>query len=668
MPKISHYLLPLLVSLCLIAVAGWFIVARHHTQSGSAAWTQLLQGSNKTLSDVLHKSPVVVSAHLTDPNQPLPTNKWFSDLAFDQKYPVFAYPLSYQLTTRGFSLSYAEPVVNADTVSTPHLNDISVSLDTSETAALATYDDLSVTVAHRTGTATIATSRITEGSPFVFVSLMHGHSATIATTGTLEQGQQRTIYMKIGQKTYGITTVDTAPIITGQNVRVTGNFAIYILPAGASKADYTAAAISPLTGTAVTYRQVGSQYQTTYTLTTSNGQPTIWGSLPEQSISTATPAGTLASLAGVETFQKGNDFTGSQAYQAPASALPLGHLTTDERATLISQLKQDIASTTFTASDSYGGGKELYRAANLLQLAEQLHQSDLAHTIEAELAAQLDLWLNPTGYRAQADKYFYYDTAFRGMVGVDASYGSDQFNDHHFHYGYIIYAAAILSTYDHSFMQSHQSMINLLVRDIASPVADGTFPKLRVFDSYFGHSWAAGLSEFGDGNNQESSSEAVLAWTAIYQWAGVSKDASLQRLAGWLYARETNSAQQQWLSPNTASFQGYDHPFASLIWGGKFDYGTWFSSDPAAILAIQLIPLSPAHTYTIQNTKSITTNLATVGSEPTLFRDYLAMYEAGSDPHAAITALQALQSPDFDSANSKTYALAWTYAQASEKR
>ena len=59
-------------------------------------------------------------------------------------------------------------------------------------------------------------------------------------------------------------------------------------------------------------------------------------------------------------------------------------------------------------------------------------------------------------------------------------------------------------------------MVLLLIRDIASPDRDDPlFPFLRTFDPYAGHSWASGTALFGSGNNQESSSEAMNAWTGI---------------------------------------------------------------------------------------------------------------------------------------------------------
>ena len=44
------------------------------------------------------------------------------------------------------------------------------------------------------------------------------------------------------------------------------------------------------------------------------------------------------------------------------------------------------------------------------------------------------------------DKYFYYDKEYGTLIGYPTSYDSDkQVNDHHFHYGYWIKAAAAVA-------------------------------------------------------------------------------------------------------------------------------------------------------------------------------------------------------------------------------
>ena len=89
------------------------------------------------------------------------------------------------------------------------------------------------------------------------------------------------------------------------------------------------------------------------------------------------------------------------------------------------------------------------------------------------------------------------------MIGYDASYGSDQeLNDHHFHYGYFIAAAATLAKFDPDWAQDSQfgGMIDLLIRDANNyDRADTRFPFLRDFDIYAGHDWASGHGSFARG-------------------------------------------------------------------------------------------------------------------------------------------------------------------------
>lgn len=126
-----------------------------------------------------------------------------------------------------------------------------------------------------------------------------------------------------------------------------------------------------------------------------------------------------------------------------------------------------------------------------------------------------------------------YESAWGGIVSSasyvtgneGADFGNTYYNDHHFHYGYFIYTAAVIGHLDPSWIRANKDYVNVLVRDVANPsTKDKYFPVHRAFDWYHGHSWAHGLYETADGKDQESSSEDVMHAYAIKMWGQVSGD------------------------------------------------------------------------------------------------------------------------------------------------
>ena len=53
-------------------------------------------------------------------------------------------------------------------------------------------------------------------------------------------------------------------------------------------------------------------------------------------------------------------------------------------------------------------------------------------------------------------------------MGFDCSYDSDTFNDHHFHYGYFVYASAVLCMLDEDFRNQYGPMAREVARDYAN--------------------------------------------------------------------------------------------------------------------------------------------------------------------------------------------------------
>ena len=286
----------------------------------------------------------------------------------------------------------------------------------------------------------------------------------------------------------------------------------------------------------------------------------------------------------------------------------------------------DVAALPDAPADTYFGGKHAYRTAQLLSIASQVGAADAAREAQQQLTDLMRQWTQIDGCDERNAFCFGYDPDWKGIVGQTPAFGSELFNDHHFHYGYFLYAAGVLAAHDPSVIDDLRPVMTLLAADIAGSADTGITPQWRPYDAYASHSWAAGTSEFADGNNQESSSEAVTAWAGLQLWAQAAKDPALEREAAWLLGSEAHAATTYWTNFDTTDpvYDGFEHGVMGINWGGKRDYATWFSAEPSAILGIQLIPMSPSSGYLAGDPDRIRTNVREGGSGP--LADYALMY------------------------------------------
>jgi len=290
--------------------------------------------------------------------------------------------------------------------------------------------------------------------------------------------------------------------------------------------------------------------------------------------------------------------------------------------------------------------------------------------LRERLSEELRTWADPSGCDTRASKCFVYDSETGGIVGQQPAFGSEEFNDHHFHYGYFLYAAALASADDAALRDDIAPVMTLLAADLASGSASELFPLRRTFDPYSGHSWASGPAPFADGNNQESSSEAVAAWNGLGLWAEVAGDAELAGEATWMLSSEAAAARAGWVGfdPDAAPYDAYGHDVVGIMWDGKIDYATWFSAEPAAILGIQLIPMGPVSGYLAGDPDRIRRNVAEAleGGPAPQFADLILMYQSlagAEDAVAALDAARELPASAIDDGNSRSHLLAFIMSQ-----
>ncbi|MBD8583157.1 1,3-beta-glucanase [Frigoribacterium sp. CFBP 8766] len=625
-----------------------------------------------------------------------PTNRWFSGLVFgDEPMPVFPFPISFQLTDDGFAAGQPAPVPSATAIVGPALTDVSVDLGSSD-FVVSGYDDVSVTLEHRDGDTVLGHTTIAEGSPTVSYTAATAQTDALSVLGdgTFEAAGDGRATVEVGDATWGVVVTGGTLDADASSVALDegGSVVLVSVPAGASSDQTTQvldAAASPLTGVTTSYGTSGSgdqQQQTTELgYVTAAGGDALVVAAPHQGDSGPAAGGTDTGLTyptvyGTVPLSIGTGLSFGAPTTTASAALDLSGLSDAERASVRDQLEIDVSLTPTFAADTYYGGKALYRASMLYQLAVQLDDQEVAADLKKRIVDQLDLWTEPDGCESRDQECFVYDPAVKGVVGKAASFGSDEFNDHYFHYGYFLYAAGVMAADDPSLAQGWQPVMDLLAADIASGSQNGSFPDRRAFDPFWSHSWASGYSPFADGNNQESSSEAVGAYAGLSLWASATGDEALGGEASWMLSAESQAALAYFVAPDLSDpvFQGaagtttFDHTVVSLNWGGKRDWATWFSAEPSAIAGIQLIPLSPTSVDYLtaeaaggaEQVDAFVAEAAPDGFDGPL-ADYVLMYSAlaGKDAAAsALTTLAALPDTGIDDGNSRSYAMAWILA------
>ncbi|MGN6131762.1 MAG: glycosyl hydrolase [Nocardioidaceae bacterium] len=516
---------------------------------------------------------------------------------------------------------------------------------------------------------------IAEGWPYVSYTAVRGQTVTLPRSMT-SRGSGRWLSTDVAGSTYGVAVTDrhgrpqevSAP---GGRLHLAAHQSLLVF---AAPDLHTAAALAkgavPITRASVRYRLHDGVAATAITYDTVGNRPTVMAAMPQRPVTGSGPAvGSIDSIYGTMTLHRGRTLATQVPALRPDATLDLSALGAHARDTLRTQVEKDVKATVdgqAPPTDTYFGGKRLYRLAQLYRLAEAVDAKDAATKARHRVVGELDDWLtDPSTCTPSQTTCFFYDTKFHGVVGRTASFGSDQFNDHHFHYGYFLAAAGLVGQGHPALLDRWRTTLTALAQDIASPVEDSMFPALRTFDPYAGHSWASGEAPFADGNNQESSSEAVNAWNGLALWARADKHPGLATQATWQLSLEAASAQSLWLQPQHLP-SGYQHPFVSLNWGGKREWATWFSDKPPAILGIQLVPLPAVYGQLRLDPSRVRADLADATPEgyATPFGDYLTMYLALADPQKALSVARNLPDSAIDDGDSRSYLLAWTLVRA----
>ncbi|KAK1068824.1 endo-1,3-beta glucanase [Friedmanniomyces endolithicus] len=271
------------------------------------------------------------------------------------------------------------------------------------------------------------------------------------------------------------------------------------------------------------------------------------------------------------------------------------------------ELSQNISQQTNVGS-LYYDGKALAKFATIIYTVNDIaNNKSLALTGLALLETAFALHVNN-----QMQIPIVYDTVWGGAVsagsynggssGVD--FGNTYYNDHHFHYGYFVYAAAVIGYMRPAWLSegSNAAWTNMLVRDYANSVTDDEFfPFQRMFDWYHGHSWAHGLIETADGKDQESSSEDTMASYAVKMWGRISGDVNMEARGNLMLSVQQRSLQHYYLYLGNNTVEPADfigNKVAGILFENKIDHTTYFGAEPEYIQGIHMLPQMPCSTLT----------------------------------------------------------------------
>lgn len=213
----------------------------------------------------------------------------------------------------------------------------------------------------------------------------------------------------------------------------------------------------------------------------------------------------------------------------PKEDIDISTLTLGERDALIKRVKGDATFTDINVdTNPYSYGQQAAAAGRICLLAFNLGVSDISiNKLKNKLENTLVSWFTNTNSKVFRLSY---DIVWGGIV-VPAddlhqinktnltAFGNSYYNDHHFHYGYILYATWCLMKLGSNIAVLYSKQIHNLIYDVCNPFGSSFSTKMRHKDFYAGHSWATGVPFPGTNpldRQQESSSEAINCYYSVY--------------------------------------------------------------------------------------------------------------------------------------------------------
>ncbi len=622
MNKYRNYFKAVLVLLSLTVVQS---ISAQVITVGSGSYTNTFPGTDIAGRNAFPSGSPLLTGNAV--GKPVPTNDWWSKkIKENHVNNLFNYPLAMRTVNQGLVVSYivAASTTNGSTQPMDDMLPITVGVTglNAGQATVSDYSDWTVSMNWTNGTRSFtATTGI--GMPFIYFTkntsdvaeLKITEGSVVITNEMLvvtnsHQGADFAVYAPVGS-TWTQTGTTYTSTLNGKNY-----WSMAYLPPSAPNLTTVAnqykehAYVFPTNTTATwNYNESNSKLTTVFNVTTDvkegTGTSVLLGLLPHQwahlASSSAQPTGaTYSTIRGELKLLAGNTFTVENTFKGILTTLPYVDNYSDgfspaALAAKVNQIKNDQLD---TWTDSYNEGQLMNRLIQTARIADEMGNIEARNTIKATIKARLEDWLKSDS--GEVAFLFYYNSNWSAMLGYPAGHGQDgNINDHHFHWGYFIHAAAFMEQYEPGWAAQWGPMVSLLVRDAASPDRnDPLFPYLRNFSPYAGHSWANGFATFPFGNDQESTSESMQFASSLIHWGTVTENDAIRDLGIYIYTTEQTATEEYWFDMHHRTFKpGYGYKLASRIWGNGYDNQTFWTSDIAAAYGIEMYPIHGGSLY-----------------------------------------------------------------------
>ena len=662
---------------------------------GQGSYASSIPGSENVATD---NKPIY---RIGSTDEPVPTNDWWTPLILQDmygpaEYHLWAHPIDFTVNRSGLGLHFATEWSGGQDINKQMVIPAPVVIGgegfSPSSEAVKSWGDWTVNFRLQESGSEYVDVTIGHGLPFAWLEYNGIGTAQVTTDGGKsafnDNGSQQGFPFTGDHfgftwqgRNYGVfAPAGTEFSENGGtiNARFSGQ-ARYLVVAAMPNAEslslfYRHAYALPRTSTVSwNYNEGAGKVSTTWSLDTDvlqgadNG--VLQGFLPHHVKYTETSFG----LTGVEYLSArgqvrcatGNDFRITYDYDGALTHLPAPEAVPGKdnpyNAGQMSSYLSDFSNATIDLdpSNTYNSGKILTKFARFITTADVLNDPNQS-VYQDKLRTALADWFTYTP--GETFTYYAYMPNFKALLGFNTGYGSELFNDHHFHYGYHVYAAAVLGMQDPSFIEEYGEFATLVAKEYANwDRSDKRFPVFRNFDPWEGHSWANGGYGMNPpiGNNQESTSEAMMSWTGLIHLGQATGNRDMLAAGAFGFVTEAAATNEYWFDRDDENLPpgfGPEGKIACILGGANIEYQTFFGLNPIYVHGIQYIPVMPSSYYLMQHgkfeaaqtefnylrTRSVAQGYGDIGEWGTEWNNIALRYASLFDPEWSVRNLSAL--------------------------